>query len=319
MHIGIITPGGDAPGMNAAIRAVVRLGVAQGYQMTGINLGYSGLLLNNLIPLSKRSVSGIINIGGTILKSSRCLEIRTDKGIKKASSVLKSNKIDYLVVIGGDGTLTAANKISRESGIPVIGIPASIDNDVYGTEETIGFDTAIDTANDAIDKIRDTAISFDRIFIVEVMGREHGFLALNIAMASGAEFAFIPEQKQDINTVCKNLKKMQESGKKSIIIIFAEGAGDVNKTAKQIEHKTGSSVRVSSLGYIQRGGSPSARSRVLGTQFGNHAIGLIAKGKKNRVVVTTGCEITDIDINEVINNEKKIDLSQLVIIKNVAI
>ncbi|OGS27115.1 MAG: ATP-dependent 6-phosphofructokinase [Elusimicrobia bacterium RIFOXYB2_FULL_48_7] len=319
MKIGLITPGGDAPGMNAAIRSVVRVGSICGFEITGIRLGFSGLLNEDFISLDRRSVGGIINIGGTILKSSRCDEIRTPKGVKKAAKILTQHLFDYLVIIGGDGTFNAGCKISKASGVPVIGIPATIDNDIFGTDETVGFDTAIDTAIEAIDKIRDTATSFERVFIVEVMGREHGFLAVNIAIASGAEFVLIPEIKYNLNEIAGKIKKMKQAGKKSLIIIFAEGAGNSAEAAKILEFKTGFPVRVSNLGYIQRGGSPSARSRILGTQFGSYAVDLIRKKAKNRAVVIRNCAINDIDIERVISNNKKVDRHLLDILEKVAI
>jgi len=308
MRIGVITPGGDAPGMNACIRAVVRKGIDSGIEIYGINRGYTGLLENDIIPLNKRSVSGIIHHGGTMLKSSRCIEIRTDGGIKSASGILNNHRIEYLVVIGGDGSFVAANKISKRSGAGIIGIPATIDNDIYGTDETIGFDTALDTAVESIDKIRDTATSFERVFLIEVMGREHGFLAIEIGLASGAEFVLIPEVKHDVRKISSELKKYNKSGKTSAIIVFAEGAGDVRETAEKLESYTGFPARVSSLGYIQRGGTPSGRSRILGTLFGTYAIDLIKRKKKNRVVVVSKCRTGDIPIETVISKEKKINL-----------
>lgn len=308
MKTALITPGGDAPGMNACIRAVVRRAISSGFEVCGINRGYQGLLEDDFIALNNRSVSGIIHRGGTILKSSRCAEIKTDEGINKASEILKKKSIDYLIVIGGDGSFKAANRISKKSGVSIIGIPATIDNDVYGTDETIGFDTALDTAVEAIDKIRDTATSFDRIFLIEVMGREHGFLALEIGLASGAEFVLIPEVKFDIRKISEELKKEKLQGKTSAIIVFAEGAGDVYKVAKRIEELTGIPVRVSSLGYIQRGGAPSAKSRILGTLFGSYAVDLLRKKVKNRVVVIRNGKISDIPVELVISKEKKIDL-----------
>ncbi|MDO8733536.1 MAG: ATP-dependent 6-phosphofructokinase, partial [Elusimicrobiota bacterium] len=199
-EIAIITPGGDAPGMNACIRAVVRRAISSGFEVVGVMNGYRGLVDETLIKMDARTVSGIIQHGGTILKSSRCAEIKTPVGLSKAVQTLKKNKIAHLIVIGGDGSIKAAEKISK-NGISVICIPASIDNDVFGTDETIGFDTAIDTAVEAIDKIRDTATSFDRVFIVEVMGREHGFLAVEVGLASGAEFVLIPEVKYNITKI----------------------------------------------------------------------------------------------------------------------
>ncbi len=307
MKIAIVTPGGDAPGINACIRAVVRKAISSGFDVYGINRGYQGLLEDDFILLNSRSVSGIIYHGGTILKSSRCIEVKTDQGIEKSSKILKKHNIDYLVVIGGDGSLRAANKISKKSGIKIIGIPATIDNDIYGTDETIGFDTAVDTAVEAIDKIRDTATSFERIFLIEVMGREHGFLALEVALASGAEFVLLPEIKYDIKKISEELKREKLSGKSSAIIVFAEGTGDVKKVAEEIEKQTKIPVRVSSLGYIQRGGAPSGKSRVLGTLFGSYAVELIKKKFKNRVVVIKNGKITDILLTTAISKEKKID------------
>lgn len=320
-NIAIVTPGGDAPGMNACIRAVVRRATAAGIDVYGIMSGYQGLIDGDIIKMGPRSVSGIIHHGGTILKSSRCSEIKTPQGMKKAVGTLKEHKINYLVVIGGDGSITAAERISK-AGIPAVGIPASIDNDVFGTDETIGFDTAIDTAVDAIDKIRDTATSFDRVFIIEVMGREHGFLALEIGLASGAEFVFVPEIKyspQKINGVCDEIKKDQKKHKTSVIIVFAEGCGDANALASKIQKDTGISARVSNLGYIQRGGNPSARSRNLASKFASHAVDLILSGIKNRVVVLQGNRIKSIPIRQVISREKKIDKITLQLIEKLAV
>lgn len=316
--IAIITPGGDAPGMNACIRAIVRAGISEGMEIFGIYYGYSGLLREEIYPLALRSVSGIVHRGGTILKSSRCQEIKTTKGINKAVAIFKKHEIDYLVIIGGDGSLRAGEKIARH-GIPVIGIPASIDNDIYGTDESIGFDTAIDTAVEAIDKIRDTAISFERVFIVEVMGREHGFLALAIGLASGAEFILIPEIKFNISKICQRLRKGKEIGKTSWLIIYAEGCGDPHILAKKINQRTKLETRVSSLGYIQRGGRPYARSRILASQFGAFAIKLITKKIKNQVVVLRNGKIKSIPLSLVVKREKSIDASTLKLADKLAI
>ena len=307
--IAIITPGGDAPGMNAAIRAVVRAGLKHNFELYGIYRGYQGLLEKDIKQLNSRSVSGIIYKGGTILKSSRCEKIKTLDGLNQAIEVLKEFKFDYLVVIGGDGSIKAASKISKY--VSVICIPASIDNDVYGTDETIGFDTAIDTAVSAIDKIRDTATSFERVFVVEVMGREHGHLALAVAVASGAEVVIIPEVKYDLDKIAKKLLKDKQKGKTSEIIIFAEGAGNVREFALKLEAKINIPVRVSSLGYIQRGGSPSARSRILASLFGEYAVELISKNIKNKVVVIKNNKIECIDIKTVVSKEKPIDKNLL--------
>lgn len=306
-NIAVITPGGDASGINACIRSIVRCGIYKGYRIFGIERGYEGLLNEEIIPLDLRSVSNIIQYGGTILKSTRCKIIRTPEGVRKASTILKKHNINWLIIIGGDGSFTAGGKISRISGIPVTGIPGTIDNDVYGTDETIGFDTAIDVCIDAIDRIRDTARSFERIFVVEVMGREHGFLALNVALAAGAEFVIIPEIRQNLDDICKKIEYEKKSGKTSIIIIFAEGAGNPYRFAEKLKNKTGMDVKVSSLGYIQRGGAPSARSRILACKFGEYAIKLIDKNIKNCVVGIKSGMMISIPLREVISKQKKID------------
>ncbi|MFN3550679.1 MAG: ATP-dependent 6-phosphofructokinase [Endomicrobiia bacterium] len=316
VKIAIITPGGDAPGMNAAIRAVVRSGLKEGYEIYGIYRGYQGLIDKDIKQLNSRSVSGIIHLGGTILKSSRCEEIKTVKGLQKALKTLEEFNINYLVVIGGDGSIKAAEKISKF--IPAICIPASIDNDVFGTDETIGFDTAIDTAVEAIDKIRDTATSFERVFVVEVMGREHGFLALSCGIASGAEIVVIPELKYNLDKIAKKIIQDKLKGKTSEIIIFAEGAGNPQEFAIKLEAKTEIPTRVSSLGYIQRGGSPSARSRILASLFGEYAVELITKKQKNKVVVIQNNKVKSLDIKVVTNNEKQIDKHLLELIENLA-
>jgi len=315
--IAVITSGGDAPGMNACVRAVVRKAIACGFDVYGVMNGYRGLLTDNIYKMDARSVSGIIHRGGTILKSSRCVEIRTPEGMKKAVETLKRRQIECVIIIGGDGTLAAGIKISK-LGISVIGIPASIDNDVNGTDETIGFDTAVNTAVEAIDKIRDTATSFDRIFVVEVMGREHGFLALEVGLASGAEFVIIPEHKYDINAICKDLKKDRINQKTSEIIVFAEGCGDPADFAAQIVKKTGIDVKVSNLGYIQRGGSPTARSRNLAALCGSYAVDLAGRGVKNRVIVVHKGTVTSIPLKSVVFGKKSVNPKMLKTIKELS-
>ena len=238
--------------------------------------------------------------------------------MSKAVKTLKKNKIDFLVVIGGDGSFSGASRISKK-GISIIGIPASIDNDVSGTDETIGFDTAINTAVDAIDKIRDTATSFDRVFIVEVMGRAHGLLALEIGLASGAEFVLVPEVKYKISKICGELKNARKKKKTSAIIIFAEGCGDSKKVAKQISECTGIDVKVSNLGYIQRGGNPSARSRTLAAHFGSFAVDLILRGELNRVVVLQNGVVKSLPLKKVISGKKKIDAKTLKLVEKLAV
>lgn len=316
-RIAVVTPGGDAPGMNAAIRAVVREAIYHGFEVYGVNQGYSGLINNHIEPLNPRSVSGIIGRGGTILRTHRCPEMKTKQGMSAAIETLKGHNIEALVVIGGDGSMRGAERISRE-GIAVIGIPASIDNDIFGTDETIGFDTAIDTAVEAIDKIRDTATSHERVFIVEVMGREHGFLALSAGIASGAEFILVPEVKFNVKGLCKELKEEQARGKNSLIIVFAEGAGNPYNLAEEITKLAAEEVRVSSLGYIQRGGNPSARSRILASRFGSYAVQLLLKNKKNEMIILQGDTVNSITLKKAAAGEKKIDLNLYNIAKRLA-
>jgi len=317
-RIAIVTSGGDAPGMNAAIRAVVRSAIPAGMEVFGFHQGYGGLLENKIIQLNLRSVSGIINRGGTMLRTKRCAEIRSRAGIVRAVSVLRQHRVDALVVIGGDGSRAAAEKISKY-GVPAVFIPGSIDNDIYGTDETIGYDTAMDTSMEAIDKIRDTAASHERVFIVEVMGREHGFLALGVGIASGAEFILIPEIKTNARKLASEIKVLHRRGKTSIIIVFAEGAGNPYVLAKKLEGFGIKEVRVSSLGYIQRGGAPSARSRILATCFGVHAVELLRKGKANRAVVLSKGKVSDIPLSVPIGKKKTIDMNMYNMLKSVSV
>jgi 6-phosphofructokinase 1 len=304
--IGVITSGGDAPGMNATVRSVVRSAIYAGCEVIGIHRGFRGLLDDQFSHLNLRSVSGIIKNGGTMLKTGRCPEMKTATGMNRALATLHQLKIEGLVVIGGDGSLAAGNAISQR-GIPTICIPGSIDNDIYGTDETVGFDTALNTAVEAIDKIRDTASSHERVFIVEVMGREHGFLALAVGLAAGVEFILIPEIKIKTDRLCAELKEEHRRGKTSVIVVFAEGVGNPFDLAQKITRCSSLEVRVSSLGYIQRGGTPSARSRILASNFGAHAVNLLLQGKKNRLVVLSRGSITDIPISLAASHEKPID------------
>lgn len=309
--IGVVTTGGDAPGMNAAIRAVTRIAYSKNLQVLGFQRGWEGLITNTFQPLTPRSVSGIIQLGGTILRTSRCPEFEKKEGVKKAAETLTSNHVDGLIVIGGDGSFRGALDLSRETDTLMMGVPATIDNDVFGTDETIGFDTAVNTAVDEIDKIRDTAISHERIFIVEVMGRERGFLALTIGLTVGAEIILIPEEKYDKEEISRTIKENSAKGKKSGIIVAAEGVGDTRKLARELEQNAGVEVRLSILGYAQRGGSPSARSRLLGNLFANEAVGLLAKGQGNRVVGLQNGEITSIPLEKSCKTRKPLDLNLL--------
>ena len=312
MRLGLATTGGDAPGMNAAVRAVVRTAVSKNIEILGFERGYEGILTNSYDILDARKVGGIMHLGGTFLKTSRAELMKSDEGIIKASQILKKNKLDGFIVIGGDGSFKAATKIHYESQIPVIGIPATIDNDLTGTDTTIGFDTAINTALDAVDKIRDTATSHERVFIVEVMGRNRGFLALAVGLASGAEVILIPEIGCNPERVCKKLEESHHKGKKSAIIIIAEGLADCLSRAGLnlkdiIQEKLGFEVRITRLGHMQRGGKPTAFSRMLACKMGVASIEFLLSGRKMDMIAIQGREIVTIDLDYVCNTEKLID------------
>jgi 6-phosphofructokinase 1 len=309
--IGVVTSGGDAPGMNAAIRAVTRIASSKSLQVLGFERGWEGLMMDSSRPLTPRSVGGIIQLGGTILHTSRSPEFKTPEGIRKAAETLTSKKVDALVVIGGNGSLHGALDLSRETDTLLVGIPASIDNDVFGTEETVGFDTALNTAVEEIDKIRDTAISHERIFIVEVMGRARGFLAASVGLTVGAEIILVPEVKVETKKIVERLEENTAKGKKSGIIVAAEGIGDTRKLGEDIEKETQTEVRLSVLGYAQRGGSPSARSRLLASLFANEAVGLLTKNQGNRVVGLQNGNTTSIDLEKSCSKEKPLDLNLL--------
>ena len=286
--IAVLTSGGDAPGMNAAIRAVVRACAYYRVDCIGVYRGYQGLIEGDFKELSARHVSNIINKGGTILKSARCLEFRTPEGRKKAYETLKRHKIDALIVIGGDGSFTGAMIFHSEFNFPVIGIPGTIDNDIYGTTHTIGFDTALNTVIDAIDKIRDTAISHNRLFFVEVMGRDAGHIALNTGIGAGAEEILVPEEDMGLDRLLESLKRSEKTGKSSSIVVIAEGdktGKNVFEIAEYVEKNLPYyEVRVSVLGHMQRGGRPSCFDRVLASRMGVHAVESLLKGVSNVMV-----------------------------------
>lgn len=307
----MVTSGGDAPGMNAAIRAVTRIAHSRNCGVLGFERGWEGVITGAFRQLTPRSVGGTIQLGGTILHTSRCLEFETEKGIEKAAETLSSNKIDGLVVIGGNGSFKGAQELSKHTGTSIIGVPASIDNDVYGTDETIGFDTAVNTAVTEIDKIRDTAISHERIFITEVMGRTRGFLASTVGLTVGAEIILVPEVKCDRSMVVAKLEENRAKGKRSAIIVAAEGIGDTRSLGVEIEKDTGTEVRLSVLGYAQRGGSPTARSRLLASMFAEKAVKLLLKGDGNSIVGLCDGKIGRIDIQKSSSIEKPLDLSLL--------
>lgn len=304
--------------MNAAIRAITRIASLEGFQVLGFERGWEGLINNRFRRLTPRSVGGIIHLGGTILLTSRCPYFRKQEGINRAAETLSAHNVDGLVVIGGDGSFRGALELSRETDALIVGVPATIDNDVYGTDETIGFDTAVNTAVAEIDKIRDTAISHERIFIVEVMGRRRGFLALTVGLTVGAEVILIPEAPCESEEIYRTVKENAAKGKKSGIIVAAEGVGDTRKIARQIEENTGAEVRLSIVGYAQRGGSPTARSRLIASLFAEKAVNLIKKGIGNKIVGIQRGEITEIDIQTSCSMEKPINLGLLELAKILA-
>jgi len=310
-NIGVVTSGGDAPGINAAIRAVVRIAYSKNFQVFGFEKGWEGLLTNTFRRLTPRSVGGIIQLGGTILRTSRCLEFKKKEGIKKAAETLALNNVDGLIVIGGDGSFRGALELSRETDSLIVGVPATIDNDVFGTDETIGFDTAVNTAVEEIDKIRDTAISHERIFIVEVMGRTRGFLASTIGLTVGAEIILVPEEKYVKEEIFRTIKENSAKGKRSGIIVAAEGIGDTRKLAREIEKNTGAEVRLSILGYAQRGGNPTARSRLLASLFADKAVELLSEGQGSRIVGLKDGRITSIELKKSCTTKKTLDLNLL--------
>ena len=300
--IGILTSGGDAPGMNAAIRAVVRSAIYYGCKVYGINRGYKGLIESDLVEMDLSSVGDIIHRGGTILKSSRCEEFKTEEGRQKAVKILKKHGIDCLVVIGGDGSFNGAQKLS-DLGFPAIGIPGTIDNDLAYTDYTIGFDTALNTVVDAISKIRDTSSSHERVNIVEVMGRHCGDLALYSGLAGGAETIIVPEVDYKIEDICLRLETTKKRGKRHSIIVVAEGVGNANDIAKGIVERTGADLRVT----VQRGGSPTVSDRILASRMGVRAVELLLDGKSARVVGIKDDKIIDMEIHEALSKKKSFD------------
>ena len=295
--IGVLTSGGDAPGMNAAVRAVARAALQKGMEVVGIRRGYVGLLSGDVVDINARSVSGIIQRGGTCLYTARCPEFRDAEGVKKGFDMCKKLGLDGLVVIGGDGSFRGAGDLSA-LGIPCIGIPGTIDNDIQCTEYTIGYDTAMNTAMEMIDKIRDTTQSHDRCSVIEVMGRKAGFIAVNVGIAVGAEAVITLEEPYDLDQIAKNIIKAKKNGKTHFLIVVAEGVGQTDVIARTIQEMTGIESRVTVLGYVQRGGSPTLRDRVLATEMGCYAVDLLEQGIGNRIVGLKDCKVYDIDLQE---------------------
>lgn len=306
--IGVLTSGGDAPGMNAAIRAVVRAGCELGMKVYGINRGYNGLMENDMYEMNLRSVSDIINRGGTILYSARSPRFKTEEGMQAAIRSCRERGIEGLVVIGGDGSFRGARDLSLR-GVPCVALPGTIDNDIGCCDNTIGYDTALCTIMEMVDRIRDTTESHDRCAVVEVMGRGAGYLALSSGIACGATSILIPEIPYDFDRdVIERMKRTQKSGKVHFVIIVSEAIGGVEEMAKKIQAETGVDTRATVLGHVQRGGSPTANDRILASRMGYHAVQLLKEGVGNRVVATQKDDIIDFDIFEALNMKKSIDL-----------
>jgi 6-phosphofructokinase 1 len=306
--IGVLTSGGDAPGMNAAIRSVVRTGVQNGMRVMGIRRGYNGLMTGDMFEMNLRSVSDIIHRGGTMLYTARSPEFKTEEGMQKAMDVCKQVGMEGIVVIGGDGSFRGARDLSLR-GINCVGIPGTIDNDIACCDYTIGYDTAMNTIMQMVDRVRDTTESHDRCSVIEVMGRRAGYLALHAGIAVGATSILIPEVEFDFQRdVIDRMRKTMETDKKHFIIVVAEGIGGVAEMAKQIEAQTGVETRATVLGHVQRGGSPTVRDRVVASKMGNYAVKLLLDGIGNRVVASQKGEIVDYDIYEALNMTKQINM-----------
>ena len=306
--IAVLTSGGDAPGMNPAVRAVVRTACQRGIKVYGVDRGYTGLINGDIHEMNLRSVSDIITRGGTILYSARCPEFKTEEGLQKAVATCKKFGIDGMVIIGGDGSFRGARDLSLR-GIPCIGLPGTIDNDISCTDYTIGYDTCLNTIVQMVDRIRDTSESHDRCTVVEVMGRGAGYLALEAGIAVGATSIIVPEVEYDIERdVIARIREFQKTGKKHFIVIVAEGVGGTAEIAKKIEAETGVESRATILGHVQRGGSPTARDRIMASQMGSRAVDLLTQGIGNRVVGIRDNKIVDFDIFEALKMTKTIDM-----------
>jgi 6-phosphofructokinase 1 len=301
--IGVLTSGGDAPGMNAAVRAVVRAAIRKGMQVYGIRRGYNGLINGDVFEMNERSVSDIIQIGGTMLYTARCPEFRTEEGVQKAKEKCEELGLEGIVVIGGDGSFRGAADLSSK-GILCVGLPGTIDNDISCTDYTIGYDTAMNTAMEMVDKLRDTSQSHDRCSVVEVMGRGAGYIALNTGVACGATYIITSEIPYNLDDVAKKMLESRKTGKQHFIIIVSEGVGHADDIARTLQEKTGIEARTTILGHVQRGGSPTVRDRVVASQMGYYAVDLLSQGIGNRVVGMQRSEIVDFDIQEALAMKK---------------
>ena len=317
--IGVLTSGGDAPGMNAAIRAVVRQAISKGKKVKGIRRGYTGLIAEDIVDMEAKDVSDIIQRGGTILQTARCPEFRTEEGQKLGAEMCRKHGIEGIIVIGGDGSFRGAQKLAAQ-GINTIGIPGTFDLDISCTDYTIGFDTAVNTAMEAIDKIRDTASSHERCSIIEVMGRDAGYIALWCGLANGAEQVLIPEKYDfDEQKIVNNIIANRKRGKRHYIIINAEGIGHSTSLARRIEAATGMETRATILGHMQRGGSPTCKDRVYASTMGAYAVDLLCEGKSNRIVAYKDGKFVDFDVDEALAMEKHISDYQFNVGKNLSI
>lgn len=309
--IGVLTSGGDAPGMNAAIRAVVRTGVYHGLKVMGIKRGYNGLINGDMEEFDARSVAETLQKGGTILQTARCLEFKEEAGVLKGVEIAKVFGLDGLIVIGGDGSFRGARDLSR-AGLPTIALPGTIDNDIGCSEYTVGYDTCLNTVKDAIDKLRDTSTSHERCSVIEVMGRGAGYIAINAGIACGAEVVLVPEIPYDFDEdVLRPILEGKSRGKKHNIVIVAEGIGGVIEMAKEIQEKTGIESRATILGHVQRGGSPTVRDRVIASEMGSMAVELLLQGKSNRIVCMQDSKVIDVDIEEGLAMKKDIPQSMI--------
>lgn len=320
--IGILTSGGDAPGMNAAIRAVTRSAIFSGFKVKGIYRGYRGLITNEIVEFKTQNVSNIIQMGGTILKTARCKEFETAEGRQLAYDTIRQHDIDALVVIGGDGSLTGARIFASEFNFPIIGLPGTIDNDLFGTDKTIGYDTALNTIMECVDKIRDTATSHERLFFIEVMGRDAGFLALNGAIAAGAEAAIIPEISTEVDQLAELIQNGFRKSKNSSIVLVAESpvTGGAMALAERVKNEyPGYDVRVSILGHLQRGGSPTASDRILASRLGSAAIDALLEDQRNVMIGISNDQIVYVPFSKAIKNDKPINRDLLNTLRRLSI
>ena len=320
--IGILTSGGDAPGMNAAIRAVTRSAIFSGFKVKGIYRGYRGLITNEIVEFKTQNVSNIIQMGGTILKTARCKEFETAEGRQLAYDTIRQHGIGALVVIGGDGSLTGARIFASEFNFPIIGLPGTIDNDLFGTDKTIGYDTALNTIMECVDKIRDTATSHERLFFIEVMGRDAGFLALNGAIAAGAEAAIIPEISTEVDQLAELIQNGFRKSKNSSIVLVAESpvTGGAMALAERVKNEyPGYDVRVSILGHLQRGGSPTASDRILASRLGSAAIDALLEDQRNVMIGISNDQIVYVPFSKAIKNDKPINRDLLNTLRRLSI